>query len=133
MDSRAPREAEAWVWSRNTTEPPMLWMPTSKVTRVRRDGFSKISAMNLPRSSVAKRAGRALISAVSWSNSRVCAGLHSEPVSRSLDNRIDAESALAVIFTSLRHGPRAEEFRPAEYPLRRLHAGLPQRRVPTGE
>src|ERR1700722_14230362 len=48
MDSRAPSEAEACVWSRKTTEPPMLWMPTSKVTRVRSEGFSKMSAMNLP-------------------------------------------------------------------------------------
>src|SRR5229473_1559186 len=47
MDSRSP--SRACVWSRKTTWPPMLWMPTSNVTRVRSDGFSKISARNLPR------------------------------------------------------------------------------------
>ena len=55
--ARAER-GEACVWSRKTTEPPMLWMPTSKVTRVRSEGFSKISAMNFPvqRGSVTARA-----------------------------------------------------------------------------
>src|SRR5258708_33616573 len=111
----------------------MLWMPTSNVTRVRRDGFSKISARNLPQSDVAYRSGRALMSAVSRSSSRVCPGLHSEPVSKSFDNKMDVESVVAVIFTSPRHGPSAEEFQLAGTPLRRLHAELPQRRVPARE
>ena len=38
----------------------MLWMPTSNVTRVRSEGFSKMSAMCLPRSTEAKRDGTRL-------------------------------------------------------------------------
>src|SRR5580704_8634656 len=102
MDSRAPSEAEAWVWSRKTTEPPMLWMPTSKVTRVRRDGFSKMSAMNLPVSEEAYRPGLALISAESWSRSCVCEGLHSAPVSKSFDKEIGVTSADVVIISPCR-------------------------------
>src|ERR1700735_4201389 len=46
MDSRWPSFDS--VWSRNTEAPPRLEIPTSKVTRVRSDGFSKISARKRP-------------------------------------------------------------------------------------
>src|SRR4029077_7974230 len=73
---------------------------------VRSEGFSKINAMNLPCSVDAYRIGRALMSAESWSNSRVCAGLHSAPVRRSFDKEMGATRVVAVIFhfTSLWHG-----------------------------
>src|SRR6267378_3334096 len=77
-------------------------MPTSNVTRVRSEGFSKISAMNLPCSVEAYRIGRALMSAESWSNSRVCAGLHSAPVRRSFDKETGATSVVVVIFSPYR-------------------------------
>ena len=56
-DSRSPRCVS--VWSRNIAVPPRLAMPTSKVTRVRSEGFSKISARNLAgrARAVAVRAG----------------------------------------------------------------------------
>src|SRR5437660_5139589 len=77
-------------------------MPTSNVTRVRSEGFSKISAMNLPCSVEAYRIGRALISAERWSNSRVCAGLHSAPVRRSFDKETGATRVVVVIFSPYR-------------------------------
>src|SRR4029077_9591645 len=43
--------------------------------------------------------GRALMSAERWSNSRVCAGLHSAPVRRSFDNEIGATRVVVVIFS----------------------------------
>src|SRR5713101_4758712 len=46
--------------------------------------------------------GRALISAERWSNSRVCAGLHSAPVRRSFDNEIGATRVVVVIFSPCR-------------------------------
>src|SRR5271156_7213732 len=73
-------------------------MPTSKVTRVRSEGFSKMRAMNLPVREEAYRPGRALISAESWSRSSVCAGVHSAPVSRSLDKEMGVTRADVVIF-----------------------------------
>ena len=42
--------------------------------------------------------GRALMSAESWISSRVCAGLHSAPVRRSLDKEMGATRVVAVIF-----------------------------------
>src|SRR6266851_9124542 len=106
-------------------------MPTSNVTRVRSDGFSKISAMNLPCSVEAYRIGRALMSAESWSNSRVCAGLHSAPVRRSLDKEMGATRVVAVIFhfTLLSHGQRASNPRTWRNPRRRPAGELLQERV----
>src|SRR2546430_8745728 len=46
--------------------------------------------------------GRALMSAESWSNSRVCAGLHSAPVRRSFDEEIGATRVDVVIFSPCR-------------------------------
>src|SRR6266436_1356400 len=46
--------------------------------------------------------GRALISAERWSNSRVCAGLHSAPVRRSFDKEIGATRVVVVIFSPCR-------------------------------
>src|SRR5260370_36613084 len=46
--------------------------------------------------------GRAWISAERWSNSRVCAGLHSAPVRRSFDNEIGATRVVVVIFSPCR-------------------------------
>src|SRR5260370_40130246 len=46
--------------------------------------------------------GRAWISAERWSNSRVCAGLHSAPVRRSFDNEIGATRVVVVIFSPRR-------------------------------
>src|SRR5204863_9438765 len=46
--------------------------------------------------------GRALMSAESWSNSRVCAGLHSAPVSKSFDKEIGATRVDVVIFSACR-------------------------------
>src|SRR5438552_13291905 len=46
--------------------------------------------------------GRALMSAESWSNSRVCAGLHSAPVRRSFDKEIGATRVDVVIFSPCR-------------------------------
>src|SRR5229473_1905228 len=105
-------------------------MPTSNVTRVRSDGFSKISAMNLPCSVEAYRIGRALMSAESWSNSRVCAGLHSAPVRRSFDKEMGATSVVAVIFhfTLLSHGRRAADPRTCRNPKRGSAARLLQER-----
>src|SRR5271154_3881053 len=77
-------------------------MPTSKVTRVRSEGFSKMRAMNLPVREEAYRPGRALISAESWSRSSVCAGVHSAPVSRSLDKEMGVTTADVVIFSPCR-------------------------------
>src|SRR5487761_1695811 len=51
--SRSPRRD--CVWSRNTAPPPMLAMPTSNVTRVRSDGFSKIIARKRPASALRPR------------------------------------------------------------------------------
>src|SRR5258708_33309595 len=99
----------------------MLWMPTSNVTRVRRDGFSKISARNLPQSDVAYRSGRALMSAASRRHSRVRPGLHSEPVSKSFDNKMDVGRVVAVTYTSLRHAASTEAPRLAGTPLTRPH------------
>src|SRR3979411_1080093 len=76
----------------------MLWMPTSKVTRVRSDGFSTMRAINLPCSVEAERTGRAFMSAERWRSSRVCVGLHSAPVSRSLDKEMGATRVVVVIF-----------------------------------
>src|SRR5260370_5866620 len=42
------------------------------------------------------------MSAESWSNSRVCAGLHSAPVRRSFDKEIGATRVVAVIFSPCR-------------------------------
>src|SRR5437016_9567362 len=42
------------------------------------------------------------MSAESWSNSRVCAGLHSAPVSRSFDKEIGATRVDVVIFSPCR-------------------------------
>src|SRR6266481_842988 len=58
--------------------------------------------MNLPWSVEAYRIGRALMSAERWSNSRVCAGLHSAPVRRSFDNEIGATRVVVVIFSPSR-------------------------------
>src|SRR6266481_2125955 len=86
-------------------------MPTSNVTRVRSEGFSKISAMNLPCSVEAYRIGRALMSAERWSNSRVCAGLHSAPVRRSFDKEMGATRVVVVIFSPCRGMGDARRFR----------------------
>ena len=51
------------VWSRKIEVPPRLAIPTSNVTRVRSEGFSKISAKKRPASAERCRSGRALISA----------------------------------------------------------------------
>src|SRR5205807_8274006 len=48
METLAPREADACVWSRKTTEPPILWMPTSKVTRGRSECAANIGGKNAP-------------------------------------------------------------------------------------
>src|SRR5258708_34395093 len=42
------------------------------------------------------------MSAESWSNSRVCAGLHSAPVRRSFDKEIGATRVVVVIFSPCR-------------------------------
>src|SRR5271157_292190 len=91
----------------------MLWMPTSKVTRVRREGFSKMRAMCLPRRTDVKREGRALMSAVRCRRSRVSAGDHSAPVRRSL-----AIDTGIVTEAFIRYSPRVLECQtdaPAEY------------------
>src|SRR5258707_3725478 len=104
-------------------------MPTSNVTRVRSDGFSKISAMNLPCSVEAYRIGRALISAERWSNSRVCAGLHSAPVRRSFDKETGATRVVAVIFFTLpQQGQRSQDSRNCRNPKQRPAALLLQER-----
>ena len=46
--------------------------------------------------------GRALISAERWSKSRVCAGLHSAPVRRSVDKEIGATREVVVIISPCR-------------------------------
>src|SRR6267378_3488911 len=86
-------------------------MPTSNVTRVRSEGFSKISAMNLPCSVEAYRIGRAFTSAESWSRSRVCAGLHSAPVRRSFDKEMGATRVVVVIFSPCRGMGEARRIR----------------------
>src|ERR1700682_2863154 len=50
----------------------------------------------------AYRPGRALISAESWSNSRVCAGVHSAPVRRSFDKETGATRVFVVILSPYR-------------------------------
>src|SRR5258708_15907312 len=55
--------------------------------------------------------GGALISAERWSNSRVCAGLHSAPVRRSFDNEIGATRVVVVIFSPCRGMGNAPEIR----------------------
>ena len=80
----------------------MLWMPTSKVTRVRSDGFSKISASEFAaqRGGVAGRVGLDVRGELQ-EFARFAADSIRAPVSRSFDNKIGAASVVAVIlFTS---------------------------------
>src|SRR5258708_1541593 len=58
-------------------EPPMLTMPASNVTRVRKDGFSKTIARNRPARAFLYRSGCALMSAARRKSSRICAAFHS--------------------------------------------------------
>src|SRR5260370_18673901 len=72
------------------------------------------------------------MSAESWSNSRVCAGLHSAPVRRSFDKEMGATRVVAVIFsfTFLSHQGRDSNPRGWRNPMPGLAGGELRGRPP---
>ena len=89
-DSRTPRPTSHP--GRNKLEPPSWITPDSKLTRVRREGFSKIRATILPRSEAALRAElrQCLEIAV---RRRLCGG---ETIGAALSGGIDSSLVVAL-------------------------------------
>src|SRR5512137_1623183 len=95
-DSRLPRLISAG--DRYNEKPPSWWMPTSKVTRVRSDGFSKSIASAWPASDSEYRWGFALISVASSRKCRISCGEKSLIERKSLeliDNSMAQKTARA--------------------------------------
>src|SRR5271165_5522279 len=81
-DSRLPRLISAG--ERYNECPPSCSMPTSNVTRVRNDGFSKIMANVLPFSAPAKMDGLAFTWQATCRKCRICCGVKSRIERKSL-------------------------------------------------